>query len=296
MGKGENDVVIALDVGGTVVKGEVVSSEGNVIGKVLEVKSPSDQPAETIINTLKDLLRRLQDRAVKDGHSPKACVVGFPWPFDYERGISQIKHKFASLYGKNLKKPLEELVGVPVYFLNDADAFALGVSREYPSEKRILAITLGTGLGSGFLVDGKLAIGKEGVPPHGEIWNTPYKGKILEEFVSKRALSRSYRMHGGSEKDEVEDIAEKARAGDSAAKAAFEKFTQDLGEGLAVAAAPFHPTRIVIGGQISNAFDLFGKKAERIFGKKARYKALFSKARGKNLALIGAADYAIISG
>lgn len=219
----------------------------------------------------------------------RAYGIGMPGPFDYASGVSQMRHKFSSLFGINLKAAFEKQLQKPVFFINDAAAFGLGVVwKEYPREKRLLAVTLGTGLGSSFLIDGKFASSVKGVPQNGEIWNAPYQEGILEDKISKRALEQGY-LRGSGRSISVKEIAEKAREGDQAAKEVFEKFAFHLGDGLASAIADFHPARIVFGGKISRAFDLFGETAEKVFIKKAGYNVTFTKAKHDNLAIYGAA-------
>lgn len=215
-----------------------------------------------------------------------------PGPFDYVSGVSQMRHKFSSLFGINLKAAFEKKLQNPVFFINDAAAFGLGVIwKEYPQEKRLLAITLGTGLGSSFLIDGKFAQSVKGVPRDGEIWNVQYQEGILEDKISKRALEQGY-LHGSGRSIAVKEIADKAREGDPAAKKVFEQFAVQLGDGLASTIADFHPTRIVFGGKISKGFDLFGEIAQKVFIKKAGFDVAFTKSKQDNLAIYGVTRYA----
>ena len=283
-------VVIALDVGGTTVDGALVSSDGSFVGRVTRIESPESKSLQKIIAPLGGLIERLRNNAQRKGLKVIAVGMGFPGPTDYESGISLMKHKFRSLYGKSVKKILEDAVDLPVYLINDADAFALGVWKsEYQDERRLLAITLGTGLGAGFVMNGKIATEVDGSPPNGEIWNLPYKSGILEDAVSKRGIQRNFERLTGRRAKSVKDIADKARKGNVASKETFAQFASDLGQGLAIATARFKPTRVVLGGQISKSSDLFGESAAKIYIKKSGRRIPFSPTSTQRAPLIGAA-------
>lgn len=291
MDKNKNYIIVSLDVGGTNIKGGAVNQDAELLGRIHEIPSPSTDDAATIINKFITLLEEIKNN-VANTDSIKAYGIGMPGPFDYINGISQMKHKFSSLFGINLKEAFEKQLQKPVFFINDAAAFGLGVVwKEYPKEKRLLAITLGTGLGSGFLINGKIVSSVKGITENGEIWNLPYQEGILEDKISKHAIEQDYLRRSGSSIS-IKEIAEKARKGDQAAKEVFEQFTFHLGSGLASTIADFQPTRIVFGGKISQAFDLFGEKAEKVFIEKAGYKVYFTKSKEDNLAIYGGARHA----
>lgn len=288
----KNSVIVSLDVGGTNIEGAAVNQDAHLLDRVRGIPSPSKDDADTTINKFVALLEDIKKRASDLGFITGAYSMGMPGPFDYVNGISQMKHKFTSLFGINLKSAFEKRLQKPVFFINDADAFSLGVLwKEYPQEKRLLAVTLGTGLGSGFLIDGKFDSFARGVPENGEIWNLKYQEGILEDKISKRFIEQEYLRSTGINSQVIE-IADKAREGDKEAKKVFEQFALHLGDGLASTIADFHPTRIVFGGKISRGFDLFGEIAEKEFTKKTGYKTTFTQSKHDNLAVYGAARHA----
>lgn len=284
------DVVLAVDVGGSTLAGAVVTADGHVSGTVrrLDVAEGGDTPA--VVAQLAGLVADLRRAAASDGLVPVGVGVGVPGPFDLARGVSRMAHKLRGLLGVPLRPPLEDAAGVPVSFCNDADAFALGAWwRQYRNEPRLLGITLGTGLGAGFVVDGRPAEGDR-VPAGGEIWNLPYRDGVLEDAVSRRALERRYEQETG-ERRTVDVIADRARHGDEAAATAFGAFGDDLGDGLGQTIALFAPTRIVCGGQIAKAFDLFGDRAASAYAAATGTTAPLSPAIADELSLIGAARH-----
>jgi glucokinase len=121
--------------------------------------------------------------------------------------------------------------------------------------KRVVCITLGTGIGSGFAVDGRVVTTGSGVPPGGEIWDYPYAGGILEDTLSTRALQAMYKSHTGAVR-EVSAIAADAEH-DSAAKAVFVEFGHRLGIAFREVLGVFGPQVVVIGGGISRSSHLF---------------------------------------
>lgn len=268
-------VVVGLDVGGTSVKGGLVDCRGNLVGDVVTFSARSDERAEVILAAFEEGLRRLWQQA---GDHPVAGMgVGMPGPFDYDRGVSLIKNlgKYDALYGLNLGDAWRERLALPpefpIRFLNDAVAFALGevyygVARNV---SRVMAITLGTGCGSAFVVDGEPVREGEGTPPGGSIYGLPFRDGIVDDWLSRRGILRLWRSfhpteQGASGEDaglaDVVDLARLALAGDEDARRLFAAFGEVMAEALAPAVASFRPDCLVIGGQIAKSFPLFGPR------------------------------------
>ncbi len=156
-----------------------------------------------------------------------------------------------------------------VRFLNDADAYLLGeigagAARNF---SRAVGLTLGTGIGSAFAVDGELKTDGPGVPSGGEIWNLPYQSGIVEDFISSRAIVGNYERRTGK-KREVVDLAAAAQS-DPAAQEAFSEFGQHLGIVIRTLLAEFHADVIVLGGGISRSANLFLPKVQAEIGDSA---------------------------
>jgi glucokinase len=189
------------------------------------------------------------------------CIgAAVPGPFDYEQGICTIHGvgKLDVLYGVDLRALIASAARVQpraVRFLNDAQAFVLGeaVIGAARNERRIIGITLGTGLGSAFLEDGSFVISGSRVPDEGELYRVPFRGRAVEEVISGRGLIARY---DGS--TPPAEIATRADAGDSRAASAYTTFGEDLAAFLEPWTRRFQPTRIVVGGSIAHAWHLFG--------------------------------------
>jgi len=189
--------------------------------------------------------------------------IAIPGPFDYYEGISQITgvNKFESLYGLNIKKELAtrlEMHISQVRFINDASAFAIAVSTigKAKSFDRCLVITLGTGLGASFIVNRKPVFSDPQVPEGGFLYNQLVDGVMADELFSTRGLLRLYHSVSGRRAANALEIYEAART-DPQARKAFQLFGQELGRFLAPFMKKFGAEVLILGGNISNAFEFF---------------------------------------
>jgi len=194
------------------------------------------------------------------GESLRGLSLAVPNPFDHARGISRMRHKLVSFYGLNLKRILSEESGIPesdILFVNDADAFLLGaISALDISAGRTVGITLGTGVGSAFADGTKILLKGEGVPDRGEIWELPYDQGTVEDIVSTRRLENDYLRRTGNLQS-VRAIADAGRQSEAAALEVFQSFGVELATVLRTVCLPFNPEKILLGGGISSAADLF---------------------------------------
>ena len=283
---GEQKFFIGVDVGGTTVDAACVSGDGRIAGRVVETRSPSRLSADEIIDGLADMMNRAN---LSSEEYISACGIGMPGPFDYERGVSYMEHKFQAIRGMNIKKPLEEQTGLPVRFVKDSAAFGLGVrARMLPDTERFMALTIGTGFGSCFIENCASIEHDPRVPEGGELWNRPYGGKILDDIVSGRGITELYRART-TLKIGAKAIEQLAREGHPDAIAVYEEIGEAIGHGVKDAYGTFQPQRIVIGGKVAKAIDLFGPAAERILRPDAASERLIIPATGDNFAVIGAA-------
>jgi glucokinase len=267
--KMEEKYVIGLDVGGTSLKAAIVSSKGRILKNTFK-KTPinSSGSAEAIISTFENILSHTIAESKERCVRVLGIAISTCGPFDLEKGIPLMKHKYASIYGLNLKHELIRRLhlNIPILFDRDSWSFLrgeewVGAAKGY---KRIVGITIGSGLGSAFMVNGEIVVEGPGIPPSGSLWNLPYKGGILEEVapVCKRSIIRRYRELGGSWREgmDVKDIASKAfRGEDEASAKVFNELGGTLGEVLKPYLLEFNPDCVIFGGQISKSFMLFSK-------------------------------------
>jgi len=277
--------VLVYDVGGSHVSAAFCQNGDYRLDRVVSALHAGGQTADGFLS----LLHSLGTEAA-NGQSVFGAELAMPGPFDFDEGVSLMQHKLPYLYGLNLRQSLAERFGWQpglVRFINDAAAFLLGeigagAARGVP---RVIGITLGTGIGSAFAVDGHLVTHGPGVPPGGEIWNLPYEAGIVEDSISARAIQKSYKRDALL-LAEAEDIAEKA-AEDAAASSAFAEFGRHLGSVLRIVAADFRPDVLILGGGISRSARLFLPAARSELGNLNL--RLEVSALGDEAALVGAA-------
>ena len=198
--------------------------------------------------------------------------VAMPGPFDYAAGIAWFSGvgKFDALYALDVRAELSARVRpapVRLDFVNDADAFVLGewAVGAVAGTSRCAGITLGTGIGSGFVVDGIAVHEGPGVPPGGRAHEISVDGVPLEDLVSRRAIRTAYAArtaaarsaNGAGPLIDVAEISALARTGSLDAIVVLEAAMATLGAALGPYLARFEPDRVVIGGSMSASWDLY---------------------------------------
>jgi len=261
----EQEIILTLDVGGHHISAGRFYLCGETLGETGHVLVPSGGTAVGFLDALEAICREVQSRGNEKPAAVSGLAMAMPNPFDYERGVSHMRHKFQELYGVELRPPLSRRLGLDpgsIHFLNDAAAYLLGELHQGAASgvRRAVVITLGTGIGSAFAVDGRIVVDGCGVPPGGEIWNLPYGGGTIEDFAGTRAIQRLHLERTGVNA-QVHEIAA-AAADDAVARETFEQFGRELGRLLRFTTAEFCPQRIVIGGGISRSSALFFPAAQ----------------------------------
>jgi glucokinase len=254
--------VLVYDVGGSHVSAALCGENTYELGQI----ASSRYPAETTSEAFLDFLYELGKEAANGHENVLGAELAFPGPFDYPAGISRMEHKLPCLLGVDLRHSLAGRFGFRperVRFLNDADSYLLGevgagAARGVP---RCVGITLGTGIGSAFAVDGHVVTSGDGVPPHGEIWNLPFAGGIVEDQLSTRALQCEYQQRTGKLL-EVSEIAAQAPS-DPDAAGVFAGFGVQLGIAIRTLMREFAPQVVVLGGGIARSAQLFLPQAQQ---------------------------------
>ena len=251
-----------LEIGGTHLTAALVRPGTWTVnaGGLMRVPFDGTRSADELISDMASVAS-----ALPAGHSGE-WAVATPGPFDYEAGIGRFEDvgKFDALRGVNVRERLLAAVRpVPrrISFLNDADAFGVG---EYATgaargERRVVCITLGTGVGSAFLDAGAPVNEGPAVPPDGSAHLIVYRGRPLEETVSRRAIRAAYASATsrlGDDVPDVRDIADAARAGDATAARVFAETFAHLGRALAPWALAFEASMLIVGGSIATSWDL----------------------------------------
>lgn len=256
--------ILGLDIGGTHLSGGLVDQVSGQLLKGSFTKFPvhSGGDSASIFNEWKrGILSILNGRKA----DLKGIGIAMPGPLDYQNGISYIKDlgKYDALYKMDLKQALREMLDLPpqlqICFQNDATCFALGEreSQAAAAGKNILAVTLGTGLGSAFVQNKAPVKEGTGIPPGGTLYQVPYKNGIAEDTFSARGLLAEYRKRSQETVHTALDIYRCALKGDAVARNIFSDFGKELGAFLAPWLRSSRSDCLILGGNITGAAEFF---------------------------------------
>lgn len=258
-------IAIGADIGGSHISCAAVDLvSGKILRETLTEREVNNQAqASAIISVWKNALSNV----ITNIPFEKVKGIGFamPGPFDYVKGICYIRGvaKYENLYGFNITDAISSSLDVPenflIRFMNDASSFAVGEAWAGSASKadRSLSITLGTGFGSAFISNRIPIVDGPEVPKMGCIYHLPYKGGIADDYFTTRGLLGRYKTATGKELSGVKEMADLA----SNDKIVADLFI-DFGKNAALFLAPwlkkFKAEILVIGGNISHAYNLFG--------------------------------------
>ncbi len=241
--------MVVFDIGGTFIKYALTDENGELLADtVRQAPSHADEDYGAFLGALERILRD----AGKQQEVRKACV-SIAGPFDFEQGISLMRHKFRSLYRKSLRPPFEK-AGADAVFLHDSTAFLLGEAYDGVLLGRTApcCVMLGTGLGFAFMRGGKVCVNPQRGPAY-TLWNAPWLDGTAEDYVSTRAIQGLY-----GEALPVREIAERARQGDRKAGDAFLRTGEQLSAILRENISGLGRDSFALGGQIAKSADLLG--------------------------------------
>jgi glucokinase len=230
--------IIGIDVGGTNIAGGKV-----VNGKVISyANAPTPKTRKKFISALFEVIASLKDK------NTKAVGIGFPAPI--VNGVIHEVHNIPSLNNTNMKRVVEKKFRIKCVVDNDANAFALAETKfgAAKGKKHVVGITLGTGVGCGIIINGKIYSGNTGAA--GEISRIPVDGTKLEEFANIRFLKK---ISGKSGKE----LYELAKKGNRKALKTWKTYGKNVGEVLAVVIDVLDPEVIVLGGNLAGAYPFF---------------------------------------
>jgi glucokinase len=269
-------LAIGADIGGSHISCAAVDmGTGEILRDTMTGRDVDNQAeADVIIGVWSEALAEVMS-AIPD-HSISGIGFAMPGPFDYVNGISYIKGvtKYEKLYGRSIGDAIAEKLGVPagfiIRFMNDASSFAVGEAWAGSASKvdRSLAITLGTGFGSAFVSSRIPVVDGPEVPKLGCIYHLPYREGIADDYFSTRWFTGEYKKTAGVEIKGVRELAELA-ATDGRAMDLFIDFGARLGLFLAPWLKGFRAEMLVIGGNISHAYNLFGTVLEETLRKES---------------------------
>ena len=234
--------IIGVDLGGTKVRVGAVA--GGAVARAVSRPISGQAAEQVVLDEITAAIAELHDDQVV------GIGCGVPSVVDVATGTVFEVENIPSWKRVPLKAVLEGRFGVPTYVNNDANAFAVGehVFGKGRAYRDLVGLTLGTGLGTGVIIDGRLYSGRNCCA--GEIGAMPHKGMTVEDYCGGRFFQREGGVSGG-------EAYERARAGDAAAIALFERFGRELAEVVMIVCYAYDPEAVILGGSIAAAFDLF---------------------------------------
>lgn len=281
-----NKYCFGADIGGTTVKLGLFTPDGEVVNK-WEIPTRKDENGRFILPDIADSIKAEMSSKGISADDVSGIGVGAPGPVD-KNGVI---HKAVNLgWGElNIKDELEKLTGMPVMAGNDANVAALGEMWKGGGEgfTDLVVVTLGTGIGGGIIIDGRIVTGSNGAG--GEIGHIHLddneedscgcgnKG-CFEQYASATGVVKlAKRMLQSSSIDSVlrngevssRIIFDAIKSGDELALEVGEKFGEYLGKGLASIAAVTNPQVFVIGGGVSKAGSVITDYVRKYYDKYA---------------------------
>lgn len=281
-----DSVAIGVDVGGSHISVALVDLESRVM--MAESWNRTDVDAS---EGAKEIIAVWSEAISKTFYSLNLAInhigIGMPGPFDYENGISYIKgqDKYDALYGLNVKELLAEAMEISpnqILLMNDAACFLLGevfggAAKEY---NKVLGLTLGTGLGA--------SVFKDHYAFDAELWNTPFKEGIAEDYLSTRWFVKRYFELSGKDIENVKNLADRSST-DIMANKVFREYGENLAFFLNECLGSEDFEAVILGGNIAKAYSIFESSLKANL--KPKFKNIIHVATlGEEASIVGASS------
>jgi len=235
---------IGIDLGGTNIRGGVVSEDS--LSSILSQKINASGSVNDVLKDLFSLVDKLINSSIQ------AIGIGVPGLVETEQGIVYDVVNIPSWKQVPLGQLLGDRYGLPVFINNDANCFALG---EFYFGKgkgldSMVGLTIGTGLGSGIIINKKLYAGRNGGA--GEFGMIDYLDKYVEYYASGQFFKNVYQADG-------ETVFKNATEGDEKAIGMYEEMGSHLGNAIKTILYALDMELIVLGGSVRHAYRFFSK-------------------------------------
>lgn len=257
--------LVGVDIGGTSVKIGVVRGDGGRFEVVKQAAIPTQagDPGEVFVRRVAAAVREL---LATTGLKAAGVGLGCPGLITPEPGVVRKSPNLPNLMGFPLREQLAREVGLPVEMQNDANAAVLGEYLFGPNRgtENLILLTLGTGVGGGAIVDGRLLLGADNAATEFGHLIVEYGGArcacgklgCIEAYAGAAGISRIAGEMMGNGKLTSREVAEMARQGDRNAEQVLHTVGGYLGRCMGTLIDAFNPATIVVGGGASAAFDL----------------------------------------
>lgn len=264
-------IEIGVDFGGTKIEAAALDAHGNFLARL---RAPNPGSYDASIRAVCELVASAESQAGQRG----TIGIGTPGSISPRTGVMRNANS-TYLNGRRFHEDLSAALGREIRLANDANCLALSEAVDGAAAgcRVTFAIILGTGCGGGFVVDGQLVEGANGIG--GEWGHIPLPWPTREEFdatkcwcglrgcletwVSGSGLQRDYAQSGGTAVD-AQSIIRAAREGDERALVAFEHYVSRLGRAIAVIVNVLDPDTFVLGGGMSNVPELYERLPDAV--------------------------------
>ncbi len=238
------NITLGIDMGGTNIRGGLVSE--NILSGFISKKINAHGSAEEVLGELFSLTDELINGKVN------SVGIGVPGLVNNEEKMVHDVVNIPSWKKIPLQQLMEERYNIPVHIENDANCFALG---EFYFGKgkgcnSMIGLTIGTGLGSGIIINKKLYAGKNGGA--GEFGMIAYLDQCYEYYAGGQFFKNVYNIEG-------EEVYQSATNGNAAALRMYEEMGAHLGNAIRMILFTLDVELIVLGGSVRHAFSFFEK-------------------------------------
>ena len=251
-------MILAVDIGGTAVKLGLADREGNIRRKA-SADVAFDGYRTPIFTTVVSAARSFLEQ---EQMQPEGIAVSATGQVETETGtVIGTNGKIPNYEGTRLKAGMEEAFGAETWALNDANAAVLGecFTGRARGLKNVLMVTLGTGVGGGVVVNGKILEGRQGIA--GELGHFPLYADGLpcacglrgcyENYASTTALIRRCEERTGQSGLNGRMIFERVAGGEKDYCAVLDEWIRDIAAGICGLVHIFNPEMVLIGGGVS---------------------------------------------
>lgn len=279
--------VFGVDIGGTTVKIGLFSVEGELLSK-WEITTRTDEGGKYILSDIAESIEDKLTEKLIDKEDVAGIGMGVPGPVKADGTVLRCVNLGWGVF--NAAEELEKIIGLPVKAGNDANMAALGEMWQGGGKgyQDIVMVTLGTGVGGGIIIGGKMLSGVNGAggeighiqvnADESEVCGCGRKG-CLEQYTSATGIVRSANIAlNNSDKPSslrnvqyvsAKEVFDAAKKGDELASQLVENHGKCLGKALASIAATVDPEIFVIGGGVSKAGDIITDTTAKYFQENA---------------------------
>jgi fructokinase len=253
-----------IDLGGTKVEGVLLKRTPASFEVIERLRLPTEREKgyTHILGQIKKVVDQLQERS---GLQPQVIGIGTPGTLD--PGSRLLKNSnTVVLNGKPLKADLERIIGIPLKIANDANCFAVAetllgvVPQQVPDAEVVFGVIMGTGVGGGLVLQGKVRNGVHGISGEwGHNFLDPSGGDCycglngcVEQVISGPALERFYEEKTGQKQSLKTIVARHKNQEDPIATETMERLLYFFGKALSSVINVLDPDAVVLGGGVGN--------------------------------------------